>query len=88
MIEMHMTGVKARNGKLVFVCSTCRVPPSFAFGAEDKGELVYLMCCPKCEIVLGEWDSLEARDLELREFAKTLKLRQLSSHKQSGSVVR
>jgi hypothetical protein len=36
---------------------------------------VYLMCCPKCEIVLGEWASLEARDLELREFAKTLKSR-------------
>jgi hypothetical protein len=75
MIERHLTAVKARNGKLIFVCSTCRVPPSFAFGAQDKGELVYLMCCPKYEIVLGEWDTLEARDLELREFAKTLKLR-------------
>jgi hypothetical protein len=73
MIEMHLSGMKARNGTLVFICSTCRVPPSFAFGAQDKGELVYLMCCPKCEIVLGEWASLEARDRELREFARTLR---------------
>jgi hypothetical protein len=47
----------------------------FCIWGTDKGDLVYLMCCPKCEIVLGEWDSLESRDLELREFARTLKLR-------------
>jgi len=37
------------------------------------GELVYLMLCPKCGLVLGEWDSLEARDRQLSEFAKTLR---------------
>jgi len=73
MIEMHLSGMKARNGKIIFVCSTCKVPPNFTFGAQNKGELVYLMLCPKCGIVLGEWDSLEARGRELQEFARTVK---------------
>ena len=29
--------------------------------------------CPRCEIVLREWDSLEAGDRELNVFAKVLK---------------
>jgi transcription initiation factor IIE alpha subunit len=74
MIEDHLSGMKARNGTLVFVCSTCKVPPHFTFGAQAKGELVYLMICPKCGCMLGEWDSLETRGNELRDFAKTLKV--------------
>jgi hypothetical protein len=73
MIEMHLPGMKARNGTLIFVCSTCKTPPNFTFGARDKGELALLMLCPKCGIVLGEWNSVEARDRELSEFAKTLR---------------
>jgi hypothetical protein len=73
MIEMHLSGMKARNGTLIFVCSTCKTPPNFTFGARDKGELAFLMLCPKCGIVLGEWDSVDARDRELSEFAKTLR---------------
>jgi hypothetical protein len=70
MIENHLSGMKARNGTLIFICSTCKEPPNFTFGAEQKGELVYLMLCPKYGLVLGEWDSLEARDHELSEFAR------------------
>ena len=73
MIEHHLSGMKARNGTLIFICSTCKEPPNFTFGAAQKGELVYLMLCPKCGLVLGEWDSLEARDRQLSEFAKTLR---------------
>jgi hypothetical protein len=73
MIEMHLSGMKARNGTLIFVCSTCKTPPNFTFGAQGKGELALLMLCPKCGIVLGEWNSVEARDRELGEFAKTLR---------------
>lgn len=75
MIEMHLSGMKARNGTTIFVCSTCKVPPTFSFGAQDRGELVCLMFCPKCGIVLGEWNSTEARDDELRAFATVFKLR-------------
>lgn len=74
MIELHLSGMKARNGTLVFVCSTCKVPPNFSFGAHASGEMVYLMLCPKCGCVLGEWDSLEARGNELRDFATKLKV--------------
>lgn len=73
MIELHLGGMKARNGTIIFVCSTCKVPPNFTFGAHNNGELVYLMLCPKCGIVLGEWETLEARGRELSEFAKTVK---------------
>jgi transcription initiation factor IIE alpha subunit len=75
MIELHLAGMKARNGTIIFICSTCKVPPSFTFGAHDKGELVYLMLCPKCGIVLGEWDTLEARGRELGEFARAVKVK-------------
>ena len=75
MIENHLSGMKARNGTLIFVCSTCKVPPNFTFGADEKGELVYLMLCPKCGLVLAEWDSLDARHRQLSEFAKTLRSR-------------
>lgn len=74
MIELHLSGMKARNGTLVFVCSTCKVPPNFSFGAHASGEMVYLMLCPKCGCVLGEWDSLEVRGKELCDFAKKLKV--------------
>jgi hypothetical protein len=75
MIEVHLSGMKARNGTTIFICSTCKVPPNFTFGAHDKGELVCLMLCPKCGIVLGEWNSIEARDDELRAFATDFRLR-------------
>ena len=46
MIETHLSGMKARNGTLIFVCSTCKTPPNFTFGARDKGELALLMLAP------------------------------------------
>ena len=74
MIENHLSGMKARNGAVMFICSTCKVAPNFVFGAEKGGELVYLLICPKCGIGLGEWNSLDARENELREFARNFRL--------------
>jgi hypothetical protein len=73
MIEGHLSGMKARNGTIIFICSTCKVPSIFTFGAKDDGILVYMILCQRCGIVLGEWDSLEARGSELSAFAKNLK---------------
>src|ERR1700691_983267 len=70
MVEDHLSGMKARNGTCVFVCSTCRVPPNFTFGAKPGGALSYLMLCPKCGCVLGEWDSIEARRRVLSELVR------------------
>jgi|HubBroStandDraft_4_1064222.scaffolds.fasta_scaffold33055_1 hypothetical protein len=75
MIEQHLSGIKARNGTMLFACSTCKTAPTFTFGAQDNGELVHLMLCPECGIVLGEWSSIEARDDELRSLATSLQLR-------------
>jgi hypothetical protein len=41
VIEHHLSGMKARNGTLVFVCATCKAPPNFTFGAQTNGELAY-----------------------------------------------
>jgi hypothetical protein len=87
MIEMHLSGMKARNGTTIFVSSTCKVPPTFSFGAQDKGELVNLMLCPKCGVVLGEWNSIEARDDELRAFATVFKSRASSKSGSGGNIV-
>jgi len=73
VIENHLSGMEARNGTLIFICSTCKDPPNFTFGAEQKGELVHLVLRSKRGLVLGEWDSLEARDRQLSDFAKTLR---------------
>jgi hypothetical protein len=45
MIEGHLSGMKARNGTIIFICSTCKVPSIFTFGAKDNGVLVYMMLC-------------------------------------------
>jgi hypothetical protein len=34
-----------------------------------------LLICPKCGIGLGEWKTMDARDLELREFARNWRLK-------------
>ena len=87
MIEMHLSGMKARNGTTIFVCSTCKVPPTFSFGAQDKGELVNLILYPKCGVVLGEWKSIEPRDDELRAFAAVFKSRPSSKSGLGGNIV-
>jgi hypothetical protein len=75
MIENHLSGMKARNGAVMFLCATCKVAPNFLFGAGADGELAYLLICAKCGMGLGEWKSAAARDLELREFARNWRLR-------------
>jgi hypothetical protein len=42
MIENHLSGMKARSGAVMFLCSACRVAPNFRFGAEAEGEFFYL----------------------------------------------
>jgi hypothetical protein len=75
MIEQHLSGMKARNGTTLFACSTCKTAPTFTFGMQDSGGFVYVMLCPTCGIVLGEWSSAEARDDELRSLATILRTR-------------
>jgi hypothetical protein len=38
VIELHLSGMKARNGTLVFVCSTCNVPPNFSLNIVAEGK--------------------------------------------------
>ncbi|HXP69805.1 MAG TPA: hypothetical protein VOA88_11020 [Candidatus Dormibacteraeota bacterium] len=69
-----LAGIKSGKGTVVFVCSKCRVVPDNALGAQNKGELVYMLICSKCGAALAEWDTIEAREKELREFAKKVEL--------------
>jgi predicted RNA-binding Zn-ribbon protein involved in translation (DUF1610 family) len=70
-----LAGVKNKNETVVFVCGECGVIAEQAYGAQNKDQLAYLLICPKCGTILGEWTSTAARETELREFAKTVKLR-------------
>jgi hypothetical protein len=69
-----LAGTKNGKGTVVFVCEKCRVIPDAALGAQDKGELVYMLVCPKCGATLGEWDTIDAKDEELRGFATRVQL--------------
>jgi hypothetical protein len=69
-----LAGVKSGRGTVIFVRGKCRTSPNDALGAQNKGELVYMLVCPKCSATLGEWDTLEARDKELRDFATKVQL--------------
>lgn len=73
MIE-GLGGVKNEKGTVVFVCSKCRAFPEQAYGAQNRDQLAYLLICPQCARILGEWATIEDRDRELREFAKLVKL--------------
>jgi len=69
-----LAGVRNSAGTVVFVCSKCRTYPDHAYGAANKDQLVYLLVCSKCGRTLGEWASVEARERELREFARSVEL--------------
>ena len=70
-----LMGVKSKNETVVFGCGDCGIIAEQAYGAQNKDQLAYLLICPRCAKILGEWTSTTARDTELREFAKTVKLR-------------
>jgi hypothetical protein len=57
------------SGTYIFLC---RALPDYAFGAKNKGELVYILVCSNCTHILGQWATIEERDRELREFAKKI----------------
>jgi hypothetical protein len=69
-----LMGVKNEKGTVVFVCGKCRTPPEQAYGAQNKDQLAYVLMCFRCGQVFGEWTTTEARDNELREFAKKVEL--------------
>jgi hypothetical protein len=69
-----LMGVKNEKGTFVFVCGKCGAFPEQAYGAQNKDQLAYVLLCAKCGRVFGEWLTIEARDNDLREFAKRVKL--------------
>jgi hypothetical protein len=71
MIE-GLKGSPTDSGTIIFMCVKCKVRPENAFGARDKDQLVYVLICPNCSRILGEWASVEERDSELREVAKII----------------
>jgi len=69
-----LAGIKSGKGTVMFVCAKCRLVPDHAIGAQNKSELVYMFVYRKCGATLGEWDTLEARGQELRDFAAKVQL--------------
>lgn len=64
-----LAGVKRENGIVALVCVNCKILPSAGCGIKD-GRMVQLLMCPRCAHLIGEWDSVEARDAELTAFAR------------------
>ncbi len=65
MAIYNLTATKI-GGRLVFSCPKCKLPATPAYGAQNRDQLVYLLLCPKCPDILGEWTTREERDSELR----------------------
>ncbi len=66
-----LTGLPSSKGTVIFVCGKCKRNslPVPAFGADAQKRLVYLLVCPQCLWILGEWPSLQAKEADLQEFA-------------------
>jgi hypothetical protein len=61
---------KTDSGTGIFMCQKCREVLQEAFGAQNKDELVYVLMCPSCMHIAGQWLTAAERDMELREHAK------------------
>lgn len=68
-----LAAARNKEGRVIFMCGKCGSLPENAYGAQDKDDLAYLLICPKCHQVLGEWTTTEERDRELREYARRTK---------------
>jgi hypothetical protein len=65
-----LVAVPNKEGRIIFMCGKCGSLPVHAHGAQNKDDLAYLLVCPRCAHVLGEWTTTEGREGELRDFAK------------------
>ena len=64
-----LAAMKRANGT-VFSCPDCDVPGMAAFGAANKAEMVFLLICPKCQLTLAEWSTVDDRERELEDLAQ------------------
>jgi hypothetical protein len=69
-MTIHRLTVVKRGSGTVFSCPDCNIPGMAAYGAANKAEMVFLLICPKCQITLAEWSTVDARGRELKEFAE------------------
>jgi uncharacterized C2H2 Zn-finger protein len=70
MITGGLMGSPTRSGTIILICSKCGAEAQPGFGDPNKSELVHILRCPKCKEILGQWNSMNEQQEELRGFAK------------------
>ena len=64
--------VRATDGSIVLQCQNCHVQLHDAEGLQGKDQGKYLLICPKCGLIRGEWTTLESKQEELAGLANKL----------------
>jgi hypothetical protein len=61
------------SGEEIWVCGHCGKPAQEAETIDGKGHTSYTLMCPLGRITLGEWPSLEEKELQLAAYTQALK---------------
>jgi len=63
---------KSASGDEMWVCDHCGKQAEDAQTKDEKGHTTYTLMCPLGSITLGEWPSLEEKQLQLAAYAQAL----------------
>jgi hypothetical protein len=64
---------KNASGDEMWVCRHCGQQADEAVTIDEKGHTTYSLICPLRRITLGEWPSLEEKQLQLAAYTQALK---------------
>ncbi len=64
---------KNASGDEMWVCGHCGRHADEAETIDEKGHTTYTLMCPLGRITLGEWPSLEEKELQLAAYTQVLK---------------
>jgi hypothetical protein len=61
------------SGETVWFCRHCNQPADHAEGLQgNPDQLVYMLMCPRGEVTLGEWATLEEKEAQLAAYLAKL----------------
>jgi hypothetical protein len=69
----HLRLSKRASGDEMWVCGHCGQQVNEAETIDEVGHLTYSLMCPLGRITLGEWPTLEEKQLQLAAYTQALK---------------
>ena len=69
----QLTLSKSESSDEVWVCDHCGKRAEEAETIDEKGHTTYTLMCPLGGLTLGEWPSLEEKELQLAIYRQVLK---------------